>query len=158
MTWKDRLLIIFSVIILLLAGACIAIYKFYHNPAIVFEWKGDTTPTTYADGEDTTDKYLQSPIWIDGKQRGRLFDVTAGDAYKHASRTLAVDIAVRHHVPMITYAPIVNLDAREFRHQLTGQYLYNFGPVAIGGGLTCIFKDSKLYDIGPVVGLAVFIK
>jgi hypothetical protein len=59
---------------------------------------------------------------------------------------------------MITYSPLYNLEAREFRHQVTGQYYYNVGPFALGGGLTTVFSNSKLHDIGPVIGLAVFIR
>jgi len=158
MTWKDRTIIIESVVIVLLVAACVCVWKFYYNPKFAFEWKGEVSGTTYAKDGDTTDKYFTSPIWIEGAQRGKYFDVTAGDEFKSASRTLGVDIAVRHHMPTITYSPLYNLEAREFRHQVTGQYYYNVGPFALGGGLTTVFSNSKLHDIGPVIGLSVFIK
>jgi hypothetical protein len=158
MTWKDRTIIIESVVIVLLIVACVCVWKFYYNPEIVFKWEGKTSDTKYDKGGDKSDKYFTSPIWIDGTQRGKYFDVRAGDAYKSASRTLGVDIAVRHHVPMITYSPLYNIEAREFRHQLSGAYYYNVGPFAIGGGLTTVFSDNKVHDIGPTIGLAVFIR
>jgi len=158
MTWKDRTIIIESVVIVLLITASVLVWKFYYKPEVVVKWRGPVTKTVYVHDGDTTDKYFTSPIWIEGAQRGKYFDVTAGDEYKSASRTLGVDIAVRHHMPTITYSPLYNLEAREFRHQVTGQYYYNVGPFALGGGLTTVFSNSKLHDIGPVIGLAVFIR
>lgn len=159
MTWKDRTIIIESVVIVLLVVACVCVWKFYYNPKIVYKWVGETTKTVYVSGSDSDlAACYNSPIAIDGKQYDNKFLVTAGDACKHASRTLGVDIGVRHHMPIITYSPLYNIEAREFRHQLTGEYFYNFGPFALGGGATVSFKDSKLYDIGPVIGVAAFFK
>lgn len=157
MTWKDRTIIIESVVIVLLITASALVWKFYYKPEVVIKWKGPVTKTVYVKTSDYEACY-RSPVTIEGKQYDNKFLVTAGDACKSASRTLGVDIAVRHHLPMLTYAPVYNIEAREFRHQLTGAYYYNVGPFAIGGGLTTVFSDSKLYDIGPVIGLAVSFK
>ena len=159
MTGKDKTIIIESIAIVLLIAACICIYKFCSNTKVVIKWLGPVTKTVYVKGSDSDlQACYNSPIAIDGKQFDNKFLVTAGDACKSASRTLGVDIAVRHHMPMITYSPLYNLEAREFRHQVTGQYYYNVGPFALGGGLTTVFSNSKLHDIGPVIGLAVFIR
>lgn len=159
MTWKDRTIIIESVAIVLLIAACVGVWKFYTREKIVIKWRGPVTKTVYVKGSDADLRACyDSPIAIDGKQYDNKFLVTAGDACKSASRTLGVDMAVRHHVPMITYSPLFNIEAREFRHQLTGQYYYNFGPLALGGGATASFSNSKLHDIGPVIGLMAFVK
>lgn len=159
MTWKDRLLIIFAVLILLEAGACVGIYFFYHNPQIIFEWKGKTTETVYvpmpAGGYE---QCYKSPIEIDGKQTGDKFLVTARDECKYASRLLGVKTVIYHHMPLITYSAVYNIEANQFRHGVSGMYFYNFGPVAIGGGLTAVFDKQKIYDAGPTIGLAAFFR
>ena len=157
MTWKDRTIIIESVVIVLLITASALVWKFYYKPDVIVKWKTPTTKTVYVKTGDYEACY-RSPVTIEGKQHDNKFLITAGDACKSASRTLGVDIAVRRHLPMLTYSPLYNIEAREFRHQLTGAYYYNVGPFAIGGGLTTVFSDSKLYDIGPVIGLAVSFK
>lgn len=157
MNWKDRLLIIFAVIILILTVACIGIYFFYHNPKIIYEWKGKTTETIYVD-RFPADYCQKSPIWIDGKQQGRDFFVTAGDECKHASRLLTVKTDIYHHIPLVAYTALYNVEAKQFRHGVSGVYFYNFGPVAIGGGLSVVFDKQKIYDAGPTIGVAAFFK
>ena len=159
MTTERKVIIVESIVIVLLVAACALIWKFYVREKVTIKWLGPVTKTVYIKGSDSDlTACYNSPIAIDGKQYDNKFLVTAGDACKHASRTLGVDIGVRHHMPIITYSPLYNIEAREFRHQLTGEYFYNFGPFALGGGATVSFKDSKLYDIGPVIGVAAFFK
>lgn len=157
MTWKDRTIIIESVVIALLIVACVGVWRFYYNPKLVYEWKGTTTRTIYVDNFPA--EYCQkSPIWIDGKQQGRDFLVTAGDECKKASRLLSVKTDIYHHMPLITYSAIYNIEAKQFRHGVTGLYFYNFGPVALGGGLSAVFDKTQIYDAGPTIGLAAFFR
>lgn len=159
MTWKDRTIIIESVVIVLLIAACVGVWRFYYNPTLVFEWKGDVSGTNYSKDGDKNDKYFISPIWINGKQiSDNTYRVFAGDDYKWASRDLGVKTSVYHHMPLVTYTALYNVEAEEFRHGLTGMYFYNFGPVALGGGASAVFSKAQLYDIGPAIGLAAFIK
>jgi hypothetical protein len=159
MTWKDRTIITESVVILLLIAGCIGIWRFYYNPKLVYEWKGKTTETVYVTLPAGGYEYCyNSPITIDGKQNGKDFLITAGDECKKASRLLTVKTTIYHHVPIITYSPLYNIESKEFRHGITGMYFYNFGPVALGGGVSAMFSKSKLYDVGPVIGIAGFIK
>lgn len=157
MTWKDRTIIIESVVIVILIAACVGVWRFYYNPRFVYEWKGTTTKTIYVD--NFPDDYCRkSPIWIDGKQQGRDFLVTAGDECKHASRLLGVKTDIYHHMPLVAYSPIYSITDKKFHHSVTGMYFYNFGPVALGGGLTAVFDKKQIYDAGPTIGIAAFFR
>ena len=143
----------------ILIGLLIGSYFLFRCKGTVTIGKpGPLSPTEYI-GEGDPDTSCGDKINIDGlMQSPTVFRAIAWDTCKRNYRDFPLHIhaPVYHHIPMITYAPIYNIEAREIGHNITGMYFYIWGRVALGGGLTSTFAQSKLYDIGPKIGVAAF--
>lgn len=116
-----------------------------------------TGPTEPNKPKDKPPAFDCGKIWIKGGMlAGNRFGVTAGDGYNHAERIFGLGVVTppKHwHIIQLSYAPMYNLDLKQFRHGVDAMYFYSWEHVAIGAGAFAVFDKSQLYDIGPKIGV-----
>lgn len=124
---------------------------------VVIADPGKTGPTKPNKPGDKPPAFDCGKIWIEGGMiAGNRFGVTAGDGYNHAERIFGLGVVTppKHwHIIQLSYAPVFNLDLKQFRHGVDAMYFYSWEHVAIGAGAGAVFDKTRLYDIGPKIGV-----
>lgn len=124
---------------------------------VVITDPGKTGPTEPNKPEDKPPTFDCGKIWIEGGMlAGNRFGVTAGDAYNHAERVFGLGVVTppkRWHIIQLSYAPVFNLDLKQFRHGIDAMYFYSWKHIAIGAGAGAVFDKTRLYDVGPKIGI-----
>ena len=124
---------------------------------VVIADPGETSPTEPNKPGDKPPAFDCGNIWIEGGMlAGNRFGVTAGDGYNHAERIFGLGVVTppKHwHIIQLSYAPVFNLAAKQFRHNLDAMYFYSWEHVAVGAGVAAIFDKTQLCNIGPKIGI-----
>lgn len=125
---------------------------------IYIKTPSELSPTIFT-GDPGTNKTCGDKINLDGEMLpGNIFRSHGWDTCKRNYRDFPMGIKEKHKNMIgvqINYAPMFNLELKEFHHNLDGLCLYEWEHVALGGGASAIFAKDKLYDIGPKISAQI---
>jgi len=159
MTNKTWGIILFISAVVFFAGGMTTVYFAFRSTTegqVIIKTKYVQGPTVYIrDGSSRECGDLE----IDGNMiPGNKLHTTCGDKCKNTFRDFDMGIIAKQknfHVIQLGYAPLYNIEAREFRHYIDAMYFYSWQHFALGGGVAAVFSRDKLYDIGPKIAAQV---